>query len=84
MAVAFSIVTVDPAEIVTVDVSDVETCNVTSSVARAWSAGAKISHKTTNSPTKPLFSRKDLMLGHTLSKMFNNPIISFFRYKKEG
>jgi len=84
VAVALSIVTVDPAEIVAVAVSDVETWDVTSSVARAWSTGARISHKTTNSPTKPLFSRKDLMLGHTLSKMFDNPIISFFRYKKEG
>jgi hypothetical protein len=82
MAVALSIVIVDPAEIVAVDVSDVETCTVTSSVAPAWSNGAMISHKTTNSPTKPLFSRKDLMLGHTLSKMFDNPIISFYVTKK--
>jgi hypothetical protein len=33
VAVALSIVIVDPAAIVAVDVSDVETCRVTSSVA---------------------------------------------------
>jgi hypothetical protein len=84
MAVALSIVIVDPAEIVAVTVSNVDTCDVISSVARAWSNGATISHKTTNSPTKPLFSRKDLMLDHILPRCLIALLYHFIATKKRA
>ena len=48
MAVALSIVTVDPAEIVAVDVSDGATWTVLISSAWAFSCGNKNKHKVSN------------------------------------